>query len=751
MAEPPIGDGRTGALRRAQSDMAFTLTRADRPRGPLPGMPLRSSMMELSLDGGVLPPPREPIRLQDLGFRAAEPRWPTDVEMAMPGPRHIHPHESIVEPILPPSAQGPSEERVTMRSLVYCLQPLPRGLRCPLHYTDALRSPPTLEPFYHLQDADDTTLVFESRFESGNLEQATRTGAWSYELTLRKDLYTKRHTQWFYFSIRNGRAGQTYTLSITNMAKSDSLYARGMQPVVYSEVAARDGVGWRRAGENIQYFATSTRSNKPGYTLSFTYTVKYSNDIIYFAYSVPYTFGDLQRYIAAALEQPGAARRLHHRVLCKTMAGNACDLLTITSFDGSVASMSTRPAIVISARVHPGETNASWMMKGVLDFLLSDDPDAEVLRDSFLFKIVPMLNPDGVIVGNYRCNLAGFDLNRTYREPSAALHPTVLGIKTLMQTLVRERPVLLYVDLHGHSKNSGVFAYGCETSDAPAARFKERIFPAMLARIAEGVFFLDRCRFRMQDSKAGTGRIVGRLEHGLLNSLTIEASFCGPGPSGPLANRQFTPGDYEAVGASLCDALLDYCDPDQAKADLMLAEIRQSLAARLRAARGLASDTAVDLDEVDVDELLEGSSDGSDSCNEDNTDFFASDDEARDARERGREREGKPARRDSSASRDVAARKPVPPPRTELRRLHRRARSDEAKLLLGADSAATTQQPTSVSPGAVARRRSSALHMSTGNLSSSPGRPPRLARESMRPAVSLTAINVTVVEFPARF
>ena len=51
-------------------------------------------------------------------------------------------------------------------------------------------------------------------------------------------------------------------------------------------------------------------------------------------------------------------------------------------------------------------------MEGFIEFILSEEKEARKLRDIFVFKIVPMLNPDGVIVGNYRCSLAGLDLNR---------------------------------------------------------------------------------------------------------------------------------------------------------------------------------------------------------------------------------------------------------------------------------------------------------------------------------------------------
>ena len=59
----------------------------------------------------------------------------------------------------------------------------------------------------------------------------------------------------------------------------------------------------------------------------------------------------------------------------------------------------SRPVVFLTGRVHPGETNASWVMKGTLEFLTGSSPLAQSLRACFLFKVIPMLNPDGVING----------------------------------------------------------------------------------------------------------------------------------------------------------------------------------------------------------------------------------------------------------------------------------------------------------------------------------------------------------------
>jgi len=52
------------------------------------------------------------------------------------------------------------------------------------------------------------------------------------------------------------------------------------------------------------------------------------------------------------------------------------------------------------------------MMHGFLRFITSTHPDAKELRKKFVFKIVPQINPDGVICGNYRSSFSGSDLNR---------------------------------------------------------------------------------------------------------------------------------------------------------------------------------------------------------------------------------------------------------------------------------------------------------------------------------------------------
>jgi murein tripeptide amidase MpaA len=71
--------------------------------------------------------------------------------------------------------------------------------------------------------------------------------------------------------------------------------------------------------------------------------------------------------------------------------------------------------VVVVGRVHPGETNSSWVVHGLLQFLQqTNNPIVTSLKELVTFKIVPMINVDGVLVGNYRTSFIGKDLNRLY-------------------------------------------------------------------------------------------------------------------------------------------------------------------------------------------------------------------------------------------------------------------------------------------------------------------------------------------------
>jgi murein tripeptide amidase MpaA len=121
------------------------------------------------------------------------------------------------------------------------------------------------------------------------------------------------------------------------------------------------------------------------------------------------------------------------------------------------------------------------MMKGIINFLISNDVRADELRNKFEFKIIPMLNPDGVINGNYKCSLAGCDLNRRWKHPSEILHPTVYHAKKLILKIAEERTLALYCDLQGNCRRKNAFMQGINMEGSEEA---SRIFPFLMSKIA---------------------------------------------------------------------------------------------------------------------------------------------------------------------------------------------------------------------------------------------------------------------------
>lgn len=434
-----------------------------------------------------------------------------------------------------------------------------------------------------------------------------------YDLILRNDLYTYGNIQWYYFSATCPKEvnGQPVTFpikvrfNIINMQKKDSLYNYGMRPVTYSELNNKNKddnnqtstkpEDWVHSCYDIAYYKNSlmnitikeVKNEKKKkslirhqYSLSFSYTFT-SPDTVYFAHSFPYTYTDLQLYLEELDNKESISSIFSHRILCETLAGNKLHALTITERASEVKYSRIKSSIILTGRIHPGETNSSYMLHGLINFLLSDAKEAKELRQLYIFTIIPMLNPDGVIHGNYRCSLAGTDLNRRYSDTHRILHPTIYALKELLINIRKQRTITLYLDFHGHSRAKNIFVYGCDPmmiyperysrwlsenlnyKDVELRRVHSRVLPKIMSIISKrcncicqcqvlynsikneskddincskcctcyssGYFSFTDCSFTIGKSKFSTGRAFFWRQLGIWNSYTLEASFCGNG------------------------------------------------------------------------------------------------------------------------------------------------------------------------------------------------------------------------------
>jgi len=96
---------------------------------------------------------------------------------------------------------------------------------------------------------------------------------------MQNDINTCGHTQWFYFQVKNTRAGLTVRFNIMNFTKADSLFNYGMQVSIYSTKTAdqhKNPKGWFKGGDRISYYSNGVRkeqmfNGKSYFSLSFDY------------------------------------------------------------------------------------------------------------------------------------------------------------------------------------------------------------------------------------------------------------------------------------------------------------------------------------------------------------------------------------------------------------------------------------------------------------------------------------------------
>ncbi|KAH8064153.1 hypothetical protein JL720_12951 [Aureococcus anophagefferens] len=345
------------------------------------------------------------------------------------------------------------------------------------------------------------------------------------------------------------------------------------------------------------------------HTLSFDLTLDDDEPSLYLAYSHPYTYTDLQAFLAT-LADPARSATYTRRSLCDTVAGNRCDLLTITAPPAASAPAEAPPP---GRRRRPA---AGRRRQG--GRVAAAAP-----------RRVELAGAPGR--GNYRCSNSGMDLNRQWSAPSREAHPPVAALKHLirMYQARRDRRALLRFARpqpgqgrlplrhplgRGPLRPPGAAVAGQDARvrvrcremtekatkkpfDAAAvAAAKEAVavaaaaalaaatqtgtrgtepargrrepgwrrssarrpaLPLVLAKAAYGMFTKKKTTFRLGRGKAGTARAVVCRELGVRRSYTLEVSFMG-GVAGRHRDAQFTTRDLLDLGGQWCAALVDF-------------------------------------------------------------------------------------------------------------------------------------------------------------------------------------------------
>ena len=188
--------------------------------------------------------------------------------------------------------------------------------------------------------------------------------------------------------------------------------------------------------------------------MTFSYDFDFISDTVHFAYCIPYSYTQLLKFLTT-LSFGKALTPL------KTLSGLPIPILQITD---EAEPQYNKQVVLVTGRIHPGESNASYVAEGLLEYLCGSE--AKQIRKSYIFVVVPMINPDGVIAGNYRTSLFGKDLNRTFDQSRKYAFPETFYLVELVRQLknIHKKRFSIYIDLHGHSVKKNVFMYGPDFS-----------------------------------------------------------------------------------------------------------------------------------------------------------------------------------------------------------------------------------------------------------------------------------------------
>lgn len=373
--------------------------------------------------------------------------------------------------------------------------------------------------------------------------------------------------RWWHGEIGNLPAtGTTLVVTVSNAGYSDRIlpvWARSSDGVTFG------------AYERLPTTAVPTQPTSTSHR--FTVVVPPGTVAIRLAKYFPYTTAQKNAWLQ------GLAGHPHLRSsssLGQSVQGRPIELLEFT--DQSVPDAGKR-RVWIHSGIHPAETTSYFTVEGLVAWLGSGEPLAEALLDRTIVDVVPMANPDGVVLGNYRTNANSSNLENEWAAPYASPQPEIVALRTAIEGLLgtaaapAANPIDVVLNLHSshnvtypfhflHTSNPN---WHPVTSNAGVLPVVHQLELQWIAAFAQRSPFVALGSSQSSSAGAPSRPFVESMVHdrwsadpawtGLpalqdpLMAITFEGTY-GPGPN----SAWNTPADYRQVGAELGRALADF-------------------------------------------------------------------------------------------------------------------------------------------------------------------------------------------------
>jgi hypothetical protein len=275
--------------------------------------------------------------------------------------------------------------------------------------------------------------IVSSGFEGASLERVEIVSPTHFRCHLRGDTDQdgrNRQANWYYFRL-DGAKGRAVTIDLVKLPGEYNYQPnRGAVTADTVPVWSEDQVQW------THFASTEYDAKEPRLRLRLTP----KSDRIWIAHVPPYTHVEFRKLLSDLAGNP----LLRLESIGRTVGQRQIPLITITG-EGDTT---IRKTVWLMFRQHAWETGSSWAAEGAIRFLVSDHPDAAAIRQRFVYKILPLCDPDGVAEGKVRFNRNGFDLNRNWDAADDERIPEIAAQRKVILDWADRRKVHLFLSLH---------------------------------------------------------------------------------------------------------------------------------------------------------------------------------------------------------------------------------------------------------------------------------------------------------------